>query len=67
MIVAKTKMKKIPESCSECDFCKNLGVSWWWCEIKKAVTPYGTIVSDGWCPLMEVKNENRKKTLCNHA
>lgn len=59
MIVAKTKMKKIPESCSECDFGKKLGVSWWWCEIKKSATPYGAIVSDSWCPLMEVK-----KTKC---
>lgn len=60
MIVAKTEMKKIPELCTECDFNKMLGVNWCFCEIKKCVTPFGTIVSDDFCPLIKVNANNLK-------
>lgn len=60
MIVAKTRMKKIPEICTECDFHKMLGPSWIFCEIKKGVTPYGGIVSNDFCPLIKV-NGNKLK------
>ena len=60
MIVAKTRMKKIPELCTECDFYKMLSRSWGFCELKKCVTPYGNILADGFCPLIKV-NGNKLK------
>lgn len=57
MIVAKTKMKNLPEICTECDFHKMLGPSWVFCEIKNAVTPFGKIVSDDFCPLIKINSK----------
>lgn len=61
MIVAKTKMKKIPESCNKCAL-SYIGMNGRFCKIEKAMCPMERsehknlkYTRPDWCPLQEVE------------
>lgn len=66
MIVAKTRMKKIPATCNKCCFsCIDRGegryctITYMVCPIeKKESGNYGYSKPD-WCPLVELKQEDK--------
>lgn len=62
MIVAKTKMKKIPESCKDCAFSKYMYdyricafESGRICPMVRTKNGNKKYIRPKWCPLMEVK------------
>lgn len=62
MIVAKTKLKKIPKTCKECSISKSdwdtriCGINGKECPVERK--PSGNIgyCKPGWCPLVEIES-----------
>lgn len=67
MIVAKTRMRKIPKSCKECGFSFNDWSGERVCMVKKKDCPIEYMESGqwrygkpAWCPLVEMEDTHEK-------
>ena len=70
MIVAKTRMKKIPKTCKDCsmsiiqgrwnDSYRICSINSKECPMEKKENGNWAYTNPDWCPLMEVEDENKE-------